>query len=305
MAPEAGKPFTAPAGRPGVSYHITPPAPKPEPVREPVQETVSLPEQVTMEPPREAPCACGEVLRTYIICEDEQENVWLIDKHAAHERVRFDALKAATEPIMSQTLLEPMAVELSPEDCAAVLEQLPLLERYGFRCEDFGGAVLGRGVPAGVDDPTGALEELAEDLRLNRADPDTARDSLLQTMACKSAIKAGDAHGPRRAAASGGQGPVRGNSVLPPWPPGGGAAEQIPGGKNVQAGVTPGKERPMAPRVLCVVGPTASGKTKMAVALARRFGGEVVSVDSMQIYRGMTIGTAAPTAAEMEGCPII
>ena len=188
VAPEAGKPFTAPTGRPGVSYHITPPAPKPEPV----QETVSLPEQVTMEPPREDPWRiAGEVLRTYIICEDEQENVWLIDKHAAHERVRFDALKAATEPIMSQTLLEPMAVELSPEDCAAVLEQLPLLERYGFRCEDFGGAVLVRGVPTGVDDPTGALEELAEDLRLNRADPDAARDSLLQTMACKSAIKAG------------------------------------------------------------------------------------------------------------------
>ena len=59
----------------------------------------------------------------------------------------------------------------------------------------------------------------------------------------------------------------------------------------------------MAPRVLCVVGPTASGKTKMAVAQARRFGGEVVSVDSMQIYRGMTIGTAAPTAEEMEGVP--
>ena len=198
VAPEAGKPFTAPTGRPGVSYHITPPAPKPEekpepePVREAVQETVSLPEQVTMEPPREAPWRiAGEVLQTYIICEDEQENVWLIDKHAAHERVRFDALKAAAEPIMSQTLLEPMAVELSLEDCAAVLEQLPLLERYGFRCEDFGGAVLVRGVPAGVDDPTAALEELAEDLRLNRADPDAARDSLLQTMACKSAIKAG------------------------------------------------------------------------------------------------------------------
>ena len=59
----------------------------------------------------------------------------------------------------------------------------------------------------------------------------------------------------------------------------------------------------MAPRVLCVVGPTASGKTKMAVALARQLNGEVVSVDSMQIYRGMTIGTAAPTAEEMEGVP--
>ena len=56
-------------------------------------------------------------------------------------------------------------------------------------------------------------------------------------------------------------------------------------------------------RVICVVGSTASGKTKMGVALAKRFGGEVVSVDSMQIYRGMTIGTAAPTAQETEGVP--
>ena len=55
------------------------------------------------------------------------------------------------------------------------------------------------------------------------------------------------------------------------------------------------------PTVLCVVGPTATGKTKMGVALARRFNGEVVSVDSMQLYRGMEVGTAAPTAEETEG----
>ncbi len=59
----------------------------------------------------------------------------------------------------------------------------------------------------------------------------------------------------------------------------------------------------MPPQIVCVVGPTASGKTKMGVAIAKRFGGEVVSVDSMQIYRGMTIGTAAPTPAETEGVP--
>ena len=59
----------------------------------------------------------------------------------------------------------------------------------------------------------------------------------------------------------------------------------------------------MAPEVVCVVGPTASGKTKMGVALAKAFHGEVVSVDSMQIYRGMSIGTAAPTPEEMEGVP--
>ena len=59
----------------------------------------------------------------------------------------------------------------------------------------------------------------------------------------------------------------------------------------------------MAPRIVCVVGPTACGKTTLGVLLAKRYGGEVVSADSMQIYRGMTIGTAAPTAEEMDGVP--
>ena len=59
----------------------------------------------------------------------------------------------------------------------------------------------------------------------------------------------------------------------------------------------------MAGKVVCVVGPTACGKTRLGVLLAKRFNGEVVSADSMQIYRGMTIGTAAPTAEEMEGIP--
>jgi len=102
--------------------------------------------QQTVEPVRQAPWrVAGEVLRTYIICEDGQENVWLIDKHAAHERVRFDALKNNTQPVMSQQLLSPLAVELSAEDAASLLEQLPLLEEFGFVCEDFGdGTVLVR-----------------------------------------------------------------------------------------------------------------------------------------------------------------
>ena len=57
------------------------------------------------------------------------------------------------------------------------------------------------------------------------------------------------------------------------------------------------------PNIVCVVGPTACGKTKLGVLLAKAHDGEVVSVDSMQIYRGMTIGTAAPTAEEMAGVP--
>ena len=59
----------------------------------------------------------------------------------------------------------------------------------------------------------------------------------------------------------------------------------------------------MAPKIACIAGPTACGKTTLGVLLAQRFCGEVVSVDSMQIYRGMTVGTAAPTAEEMQGVP--
>ncbi|MCO7137288.1 tRNA (adenosine(37)-N6)-dimethylallyltransferase MiaA [[Clostridium] leptum] len=55
--------------------------------------------------------------------------------------------------------------------------------------------------------------------------------------------------------------------------------------------------------VIAVVGPTASGKTGLGVRLAKRFAGEVVSADSMQVYRGMPIGTAQPTQEEMEGIP--
>lgn len=57
------------------------------------------------------------------------------------------------------------------------------------------------------------------------------------------------------------------------------------------------------PKLFCVVGPTASGKTDYAIELAKALGGEVVSCDSMQIYRGMDIGTAKPTKEEMQGIP--
>lgn len=55
--------------------------------------------------------------------------------------------------------------------------------------------------------------------------------------------------------------------------------------------------------LLAIVGPTASGKTGLAIALAKRLDGEIVSADSMQIYRGMDIGTAKPTETEMDGTP--
>ncbi|MCX2971372.1 tRNA (adenosine(37)-N6)-dimethylallyltransferase MiaA [Streptomyces sp. TRM70308] len=60
---------------------------------------------------------------------------------------------------------------------------------------------------------------------------------------------------------------------------------------------------PGAPRVVAVVGPTAAGKSDLGVAMARELGGEVVNADSMQLYRGMDIGTAKLTPAERQGVP--
>lgn len=57
----------------------------------------------------------------------------------------------------------------------------------------------------------------------------------------------------------------------------------------------------MSKRIVAIVGPTASGKTDLSIALAQRFNGEIVSADSMQIYRGMDIGTAKPTLSERKG----
>ena len=223
-APEDGKAFTVPSGREGVVYRITPPdAPEDSPAREraaaetetepaaampeaagaddtslsapeaaPIQQELEMPETADS---GETPWRiAGEVLKTYIICEDGEQNVWLIDKHAAHERIRFDALKADPVPPMAQQLLTPAAVTLTAEEYGAVLESLDVLAGYGFLCEDFGdGAVLVREIPDYIraEDAAATLEELARKLLLQRADPAGARDELLHTMACKSAIKAG------------------------------------------------------------------------------------------------------------------
>ena len=175
-------------------------APAEEPVRQeamPAFRSVpeEEPEQVAMAPaPAPRWRMAGEVLRTYILAEDG-ENVWLIDKHAAHERINFDRLKASTEPIMGQTLLAAEAVKLAPEDAAVLLEHLPLLAEFGFEAEEFGGdSLLVRSIPSDIDAPQiqETLEDLAQKLRTcGTADPAAARDAMLHTMACKAAIKGG------------------------------------------------------------------------------------------------------------------
>ena len=201
VAAQPEQPIVTASPLTGRTYEITPPEKAETPaevIPKPVQEAIPLPqepEQQTMEPVKEAPWRMvGEVLKTYIICEDDRDNVWLIDKHAAHERLRFDALKASRQPLMAQPLLTPVTVELDAEAYAAALDNLSLLQEFGFVCEDFGGGtVLIREVPADIlaADATVTLEELAQKLTLGCADPEGARDELLHTMACKSAIKAG------------------------------------------------------------------------------------------------------------------
>ena len=80
----------------------------------------------------------GEVLNTYIIVE-QGDKVLFIDKHAAHERLNFDRMKAEGYQPMVQALLEPVVFTPPAEEGAALLAQLPLLGRFGFEAEDFGG----------------------------------------------------------------------------------------------------------------------------------------------------------------------
>ena len=172
------------------------PEPKPEvrPEPKPVPAPGPEPRQQELPVPEEPFRIIGEALHTYIIVE-QGESVLFLDKHAAHERIRFEALKKEDHPIMAQLLLAPVSAELSREEAAAVLENRALLERCGFETEDFGGGdILIRQIPSDVDveDAKALLQELAGDLLAGKTlDPDSLRDNLLHTIACKSAIKAG------------------------------------------------------------------------------------------------------------------
>ena len=136
----------------------------------------------------------GEVLNTYVIVE-QGDQVWFIDKHAAHERMNFDRLKAMDHRPMRQMLLAPVILKLDPRECQILLDSLPLLEEFGFACEDFGGgSLIVREAPdyLGVEQIEGALGEIARKLlTTGTADPSAARDEVLHTMACKAAIKGG------------------------------------------------------------------------------------------------------------------
>ena len=180
---------------PAPSLPPLPETPKPSAPEMPVKAPEPEMEQTALEMPKaDTWRMVGELYRTYILVE-EGDNAFLIDKHAAHERILFEKLKANQESISGQTLLQPVPVRLSPAAAGELLGNTALLEELGFEIEEFGeNTVLARQIPMDltVEAAAEALETLADDLLNGRRESrDTVRDTLLHTVACKAAIKAG------------------------------------------------------------------------------------------------------------------
>ncbi|MBQ9516972.1 MAG: DNA mismatch repair endonuclease MutL [Eubacterium sp.] len=153
-------------------------------------------QEVKPEPAPEIPdfTVVGEAFRTYIIVEIEN-SLYYIDKHAAHERMNFEALKATTQ-INSQVLLEPVPVRLSKEEYNAVLENVELYRQCGFAVEDFGSStVLVRECPSmlGGEDIEDLIVETAGKLLDGKTDITPERmDWIFHSTSCRAAVKGGD-----------------------------------------------------------------------------------------------------------------
>ena len=141
----------------------------------------------------------GEAFKTYIIIEIEND-LYYIYKHAAHERMNYERMKAQTE-ISSQMLLAPVAIKLAPEEYSAILDNLELLSKCGFDAEDFGNtSVIVRETPAILDgsDVKDLITEIAQKLLEHKTDiePDKM-DWIFHSTACRSAVKGGDYTSPQ------------------------------------------------------------------------------------------------------------
>ena len=162
------------------------------PARNDVSEEM---EQTALPMPEEIPWRMvGELYNAYILVEQGEE-AFLIDKHAAHERILFEKLKANQEDISSQMLLSPIPVRLDPAATAELLSNREMLAELGFEIAEFGsGKLLLRQIPMDLspDMAAEALEALSADLANGRREEKSkVRDEILHTVACKAAIKAG------------------------------------------------------------------------------------------------------------------
>lgn len=138
----------------------------------------------------------GEAFDTYIIVEYSKDALMLIDKHAAHERLLYEKLKASGKESAAQALLAPVPVTLDKNEYTALLSYQDELSKAGFEVEDFGtGTVLVRAVPMilGEEDAAGAVMEIAGYLASSRQTLTTEHlDWVYHNVACRAAIKAGD-----------------------------------------------------------------------------------------------------------------
>ena len=172
-------------------------APKPveaAPAAPQVPETPVTPE--VQEPALPEGKVLGECFDSFVIVE-QGEDLWLLDKHAAHEKLLYNRLRENTGDPEGQLLLEPLSVRLSPEEKEACLQHAQLLEKAGFQAEDFGAAGLAlRQIPTylGTEEAPFVLSDIARRLVENRSpDLNEVYDDLLKSIACKAAIKAGSA----------------------------------------------------------------------------------------------------------------
>ncbi len=172
---------------------VLPHTAQPEPEAIPVFFTPAAPAAPAPETEQTPWRMVGELYRTYILVEQGEE-AYLIDKHAAHERILFDKLKANQEAISSQLLLTPVICRLSADGAATLLSNREQLLTLGFVLDEFGeNTVLLRQIPMDLspEDALETVEALADDLMNGRTQQaDTVRDTLLHTVACKAAIKA-------------------------------------------------------------------------------------------------------------------
>lgn len=136
----------------------------------------------------------GEVFKTYLIIEIENE-LYFIDKHAAHERMNYEQFRAQAT-VETQMLLSPVAVNLSKDEFNALCDNTDLLSQCGFEAEPFGdSAVIVRAVPSlvGDSDVKDLICEIAEKLLEHKTDitPDKI-DWIYHSASCRGAVKAGD-----------------------------------------------------------------------------------------------------------------
>ncbi|MBE6798968.1 MAG: DNA mismatch repair endonuclease MutL [Ruminococcaceae bacterium] len=134
----------------------------------------------------------GEVFSTYILAQ-MGEGLFLIDKHAAHERILFNKFKSEIS-VDPQMLLVPQQVALK-EDHQAVVDNLEIINRAGFEIEDFGDdTVLVRAVPAALtgEDVTDLVLELGRNLSDKAAVEIEKLERIFETMSCRAAVKAGN-----------------------------------------------------------------------------------------------------------------